>query len=348
MSQLAKEKLLRVWEAIPPRFWAGFVLSLVLLCTLRVQAWYLKVGHVADAQSFYTFITGNTSANALIALAGKDAALREDDVTTYNEETATLQIDRAFPVDITVDGETLPINIATGTVTDALKKAKIVLDTNDYTVPAAEIALTEGMMIAVHRVVFIDSETTEIVPFETEYKYEEGTEDALMARAHTTVQGVDGVYRVVTREIIEDGVSQGTTVLAGVYDPAPVTQVITVKHAESISPLEAPAGITVNNHVPSSYSKVLTGRATGYSSRGGKGASGLGLYVGTFACNPNIIPYGTKVYITSADGKFVYGWAIATDTGTALMRGHVLVDLFYDSYEDSALNGVKQVNVYIP
>ncbi len=34
-----------------------------------------------------------------------------------------------------------------------------------------------------------------------------------------------------------------------------------------------------------------------------------------FCVRPDAHSYGTKVYITSADGKFVYGWAIATDTG---------------------------------
>ena len=31
------------------------------------------------------------------------------------------------------------------------------------------------------------------------------------------------------------------------------------------------------------------------------------------------IPYGTKLYITSTDGKFVYGYAVATDTGLACL-----------------------------
>jgi len=63
---------------------------------------------------------------------------------------------------------------------------------------------------------------------------------------------------------------------------------------------------------------VLTGKATGYYSKTGKGSSGLGLGYGTVAVDPDVIPYGTKLYITSTDGKFVYGYAVATDTGIAL------------------------------
>jgi 3D (Asp-Asp-Asp) domain-containing protein len=53
------------------------------------------------------------------------------------------------------------------------------------------------------------------------------------------------------------------------------------------------------------------------------------------------------MYIASPDGKFVYGWAIATDTGTAMMEGIVGVDLFYETYKESSLNWKNEVNIYI-
>ena len=112
--------------------------------------------------------------------------------------------------------------------------------------------------------------------------------------------------------------------------------------------IQAPEGITVENNVPSSYSKMYSMKAAGYYSARGRGASGLGLYYGTFACDPTLIPYGTKVYITSADGKFVYGWAIATDTGAFVQSNRMQVDLFYETYAESVANGVKYVNVYVP
>ena len=68
---------------------------------------------------------------------------------------------------------------------------------------------------------------------------------------------------------------------------------------------------------------------------------------GHVAVNPNLIPYGSKLYITSADGSFVYGYAIASDTGTALIDGTIGVDLFYDTYLESLLNGLRTVNIYV-
>jgi 3D (Asp-Asp-Asp) domain-containing protein len=102
------------------------------------------------------------------------------------------------------------------------------------------------------------------------------------------------------------------------------------------------------NGVPTEYKKVLTGKGVAYSAyKGAKGASGGYCVPGTVAVNPNIIPYGTKMYIASTDGKYIYGYAVANDTGTGLMEGLCLVDLYMDSYDQTCEWGAHEVNVYI-
>ncbi len=63
--------------------------------------------------------------------------------------------------------------------------------------------------------------------------------------------------------------------------------------------------------------------------------------------NPNIIPYGTRMYITSADGSFIYGFCVATDTGTAMMEGYVDLDLFFETNAEARRFGKRALNVYI-
>ena len=63
--------------------------------------------------------------------------------------------------------------------------------------------------------------------------------------------------------------------------------------------------------------------------------------------NPNKIPYGSKLYIATTDNRFVYGCAIAADTGIGLMANVVDVDLFYETYEESVLNGRRIVDIYV-
>ena len=65
------------------------------------------------------------------------------------------------------------------------------------------------------------------------------------------------------------------------------------------------------------------------------------------AINPGVIPYGSLLYITSDDGKFVYGYAYAADTGTALVQGNAFIDLYYETYEESVESAVIPVTVYV-
>ena len=142
-----------------------------------------------------------------------------------------------------------------------------------------------------------------------------------------------------------DGELENSIVVDSTTTVEPTNHVIKTYGAGApVSPLTGPDGTT---NAPASYSKVLTGKATGYYSKTGKGSSGLGLGYGTVAVDPDVIPYGTKLYITSTDGKFVYGYAVATDTGIAVQKGQILVDLFYETYAESVINGAIQVNVYV-
>ena len=96
-----------------------------------------------------------------------------------------------------------------------------------------------------------------------------------------------------------------------------------------------------------SYSSKLTGSCTAYTANAGAITStGRPAKYGNVAVNPNIIPYGTKLYITAADGSFVYGYAVAADTGSALMSGLGLVDLYMDSVQECYNFGRRTMNVY--
>lgn len=96
------------------------------------------------------------------------------------------------------------------------------------------------------------------------------------------------------------------------------------------------------------YSSVVTGSGTAYTAPAGSlTATGVTAYHGGVAVNPNIIPYGSKLYIVSTDGSFVYGYATAVDTGGALMSGTAIVDCFYNTYGECVSFGRRNVNVYI-
>ena len=101
------------------------------------------------------------------------------------------------------------------------------------------------------------------------------------------------------------------------------------------------------NGVPLHYSYSITGNATAYYS-GYITSTGTRPMQGTVAVNPRQIPYGTRMWITSADGRYVYGLAVAEDTGGFIhFRNGATVDLYMHSYDDCVTWGWRSVNIYI-
>ncbi len=95
------------------------------------------------------------------------------------------------------------------------------------------------------------------------------------------------------------------------------------------------------------FSKSL--RMTGTAYTAGIGvvdtitATGTTVHVGVVAVDPRVIPLGSKLFIEGAKGSFVYGVAVAEDTG---VRGNI-IDLYMDTYEDCVNFGCRPLNVYI-
>ena len=73
--------------------------------------------------------------------------------------------------------------------------------------------------------------------------------------------------------------------------------------------------------------------------------SGTPARVGAIAVDPNIIPLGSKLYIVSEDGQYVYGYCVAEDTGSAI-KGYA-VDLYYNYYDECIQFGRRDVTVYV-
>lgn len=335
------------------RYLAILVSAVVLFSVLTGIAYATHVVNIYDNGEVVRYYTTDSDLTAQEILKDQQIAISEDDVVIYNgfsegDKTANLAIMRAFPITLTADGETTTLSIATGSVRDALEKAGITLSEDDVVTPSLSTGLVPDMEIVVQRVTYNTYTETTVIPYETEV-----TASAAMRTGRSTVtqQGADGMQEATFRETIVDGVVVDTEMINTIITQEAITHKVTEGTNDSlVSDLEAPASLVLDEDgIPTSYSRVLTGRATAYSSRREtpRGASGMALIQGHVAVDPNIIPYGTSLYITSTDGKYVYGYAIAADTGTALRTGHALVDCFFYSYEASCRFGAKQVNVYV-
>lgn len=333
-------------RAASSRVLAFCVMAACLVFTLAVTAANLRLTYVTDSHGArQVVLTSESDPARVMSLSGIEAE-EGDEVyyTAFAGSLASLNIERAFSVTIEADGQEYPVKMVVGTVADALERAGITLDGDDYTEPALSAMVTAGSKIEVHRVEYQDKVETQAVPYDTEYVYT-SLYFRNTNRATTLQHGSEGQQTVTTRERWVDGELENSVVTDVTTTVEPTDHVVKTYGAGApVSPLTGPDGTT---NAPASYSKVLTGKATGYYSKSGKGSSGLGLGYGTVAVDPDVIPYGTLLYITSTDGSFVYGYAVATDTGIAVQDGRILVDLFYETYAESVINGAINVNVYV-
>lgn len=265
-----------------------------------------------------------------------------------DDDAFDLYVIHGMPVYINVDGGQKTAVIEEGqTFADALKAAGVTLGTEDIVSENLSQIAQYGSQLTVQRVTYQTRTATEVIPYVTEY---EPTRYLAEGRVKQFSSGANGEKVVHYKDKLIDGVVVETAVEYEEVTKAAVSAKAQIGDADApVNYLAAPDWLKLDsNGNPVSYRQVLTGKATAYSaSAGAYGASGRYLHTGYVAVNPNVIPYGTRLYIKSSDGSYVYGYAIAADTGTALMDGRVLVDVYFNTYGEACKFGAKKVDVYI-
>ncbi len=339
------ENMRRRLGAVPKIVWIGAVGLAVAVAAIALLT--LDIVTVADSRGERRVVlTGEEDAYAIVQMVG--LSLADDDTVEYirtSPSAAEVFIERAFEVDVHVDGGTLSTRIASGTVADALQQAGVSLSGEDYVEPPLEESLQEGDAVVVYRVTYVDEvREQELTPEQIEQLLQQ-----LPQELHFT-QSYNNLYDVTYRDTLVDGLVVESEV-------AQVVPRITPRPQDSylITPGVPTSRIIGFDDIemgpdgrPLDYEYIMQNAiCTAYSSSGGMGSSGLGLYCGTVAVNPNVIPYGTRMYITAADNSFVYGFAIATDTGIALMEGIIDLDLYFETNDECLVFGKKELMVYI-
>ncbi len=290
--------------------------------------------------------TNQKDAKALLALAG--LSLGKNDLLEKTGENQYALL-RAYTVAVQVDGETKNITLAKGDVEDVLRLAKVELSAKDQVSQTLDTPTGPKMEIIVSRVDYQERVVKEPIAYgtTTTYSYALG-----VGQTQVVKMGQKGEKQLVYKDKVVDGKIVSSQLIKETVTKQPQNQVVQAGKSprQPLSLITPPDDFALNaNGVPTKYIKVIRGgKATAYSARAGSlTASGRRAYQGTVAVNPKIIPYGTPLYIVSSDGKHVYGYAIAADTGTALMQGRIAVDLFFNTYEDSCRWGAKKVDIYV-
>jgi len=313
---------------------------------------------VVDGKTKKTLTFNDGTVADAIKAAG--LTLSNNDSISFSRETQLepdmeIKIARFYTVNINVKGTKITKEVPEGTVASALEYLDIKLDKNDVVSVDVNKEVTENMDIVINSVTYKDVKTTESIAYSTKYQ---NSDDMYIGETSTIQAGVNGERTIVTREKYINGKLDSSSQVSNEITKQPVDEIIAQGTKEYVSQVYTNSGsISVNesanvltdvNGNQVNYTRVLTGSGTAYyAPAGALTATGRLARYGVVAVDPDIIPYGSILYIVSNDGQVVYGYAVAGDTGGALWAGTAIVDLYYNTYDECCQFGRRDVTIYV-
>lgn len=307
------------------------------------------------SSSVYALGTVNDAIEKAEITIPKGAALNYS-ADTLLEEGMTIEIYDVYEITLTVDGKKMTKTVSGKTVEDALNILGVKLEGEDYTKPALDEELRDGMKISVYRVEVKESTKKESIPYETEYTY---SDSLYKNRTKTLESGKEGTKAVVYEERYVNGKLQKSTVKSEKVLKEPERELVQVGTKVNVVTTGLPVGTPISemaepsylkigeDGVPTNFKSVINAKATAYCIPGGITSTGKKAQTGYIAVDPKEIPYGTEMYIVSADGQYVYGYCIAADTGSYIYDVDWTVDLFMNSEAQCKNWGRRDIIIYV-
>ncbi len=254
-------------------------------------------------------------------------------------------------VEVKLDNETIPLTSNALTVEALLGELSIDDPANLAIDPPLDSALKDGMTVALPGLTVTRGVTERVIPAETQFveRFRVGDEACLVEDS-----GQDGLLRTTCTIFYSNGREVGRRQRdeqLRPMQPRVVAMYKTCKPEEYGPSVEQilqerakPGTYTVP---PQNYRKCVTMSSTAYEpgprscGRHADGKTSIGLQAGygVVAIDPDVIPYGTRLFIED------YGFAVAGDTGGAINGKRI--DLGFLTVRECLNWGRRKVKVYI-
>lgn len=331
-----------------------FALCVALVCATMFLGVSIKTIKIFDGHTTYTVRSVNGDENVALQSVQLKSPNYKVMSSTIENGVRNVEIAYTFPVYLTVGDKTTKLEITPSTVGEIVKMAGYVIDDYDMLEPSPNTLITKTTYIDYSDVNYSYVVQQEVIPCGMETVYS----NQKMTGTTTTQAGTDGVkevtysHKYVNGVMVESVVTNTVTIsepingktIIGTKKPAVTTSsnVNTISTLVPSSPIELDA-----NGNPVNFKKHITVQATGYTYTGYNCSTGVAPQPGYIAVNPKYIPYGTKMYIKSSDGRYIYGYAVAADTGGFIKSRPTNVDLFFATRSACVNFGRRNVEIYI-
>ena len=253
-------------------------------------------------------------------------------LTSNLRKTKKIIIKRAKPVILSVENKETKIYTTLDNVGEVLNKEGIAIDENHLLATSMDTKISEGLKIEIIPKVYQEEVEIASLPFETVKK-----PNGNMEKGSTRVSrnGIDGEKKIVYKVIKHNG---------KVLEKQVVGEEVTKKPISKVVEYGTSSTVMTSRGDSLRIKRELTCSATAYCLKG-RTATGRTAQRGVVAVDPSVIPLGSKLYIQTSSGSYVYGYAVAADTGGAI-RGNK-VDLYMETRQECINFGRRQVKVYI-
>ena len=316
---------------------------------LLAQTAFAKTYVITDGDRVVTYTSFATDPAEVLGQAG--VSLNEYDTYTTEavEGTQTISIRRAQEVTVHYHGEVMRATTLGETAGELLRRLNLDVSGEDVTSHGLDTQTYDGMVLRVDRIVTLQETYTTTIAHEVYYCNDpaipEGTQDVL-------TPGEDGEMLCTAGVTYVNGEESERTVLSQTVTKMPTTEVIGIgTGAQTGEEGELVIGdgyILLPTGELLTYTRTDTVRATAYTHTDAgcdfTTATGTTVHRGTVAVDPRYIPYGTRMFIVSDDGCYIYGLSVAEDCGGAIKRDRI--DLYFPTYDECIQFGRRNCTIY--
>lgn len=330
------------------RFGTGLGIVLVLL--LNLLLWNHRDTYtIRDGGQVVIHTTTETSLAQILEDAGIELGAADQLTAAEEKGRPVLQVLRLQTITIDHYGELLEVESYGETVGQLLERLDMTPEERDKISVPLDRETYDGMMLRIYREFYQEQTYTAVLPREILYCCDP---TLAIGEERILTPGQDGEVLRRAEVVYTNGVETERRILWEELLIQPVTEVVAVGTGQLTKDPEMETLPVIGNgliRLPTgevlTYSKVISSLATAYCNKG-LTATGTQARVGAIAVDPEYIPYGTRMFIMTKDGEYIYGIATAEDCGSKQFIYGTRIDLHYDTEAECIQFGARMCWVY--
>lgn len=343
---MVKRKHTVVWILV-------LMLSVLCLTALLAQTAFAQNTYVITDGEQVTVHTSFASDPAKV-LDEVGVELDEDDfyTTAAGDGISEITVQRGQVVHVNYCGKKMELNTY-GETLGALLNRNGIQTYGQYSVSQSLQTMTyDGMQVQIGNVVQAQETYTVELPFETLYCQDP---DLPAGQEEIVVSGSAGQLLCSAEVVYVNAQEQSRIVTDETVLERPVNQIVAVGTGSETQEDSGEQELWIGDGIirlPTgevlTYTDSGTYNATAYTHMD-EGcdmvtATGTRVRWGTVAVDPRMIPYGTRMFIVTEDGSYIYGLATAEDCGGAINGNRI--DLYMPTLSEAFRFGRRSCTVY--